>query len=133
MTRTRAFAVAVGAVVLGCHGGNSRPKELTIDELATMLHSDRVPKVYDANGDMTRDEYGVIPGAVLLSGSGSYPLDVLPSDKTMPIVFYCASTWCGAAESAARRAMAAGHQWVGVLPDGIKGWARAGMPVTRAH
>ena len=55
----------------------------------------------------------------------------LPSDKGRSLVFYCHSPFCSAAADAARRALAAGHAYVFVMPAGIKGWVEAGLPVVR--
>jgi hypothetical protein len=46
--------------------------------------------VYDANGDMTREKFGTIPGATLLASDDDYPLSVLPANKQAALVFYCA-------------------------------------------
>jgi hypothetical protein len=46
--------------------------------------------VYDANGDVTRERFGTIPGATLLGSDDNYPLSVLPSSKHATLVFYCA-------------------------------------------
>jgi hypothetical protein len=46
--------------------------------------------VYDANGDVTREKFGTIPGATLLASDDNYPLSVLPSNKRSTLVFYCA-------------------------------------------
>ena len=48
--------------------------------------------VYDANGAATRDRFGTIPGAALLSSDDDYPLSVLPPNKHATLVFYCANT-----------------------------------------
>jgi hypothetical protein len=47
--------------------------------------------IYDANGPETRDKFGVIPGAVLLTSDDAYDLSVLPPSKTAKLVFYCAN------------------------------------------
>ena len=134
--RARLLGTALAALsaAAACkHGDGPQPQEITVGELATLLKSDRRPHIYDANGKTTRAEYGVIPGAILLPSSDDYSLRLLPSDKAEKLVFYCASSWCGAAEHAAGRAMEAGYAWVAVLPDGIKGWVKAGMAVARAE
>jgi hypothetical protein len=46
--------------------------------------------VYDANIDLTRQRFGTIPGATLLSSDENYPLSVLPLNKHATLVFYCA-------------------------------------------
>ena len=49
--------------------------------------------VFDANGDGTREKYGVIPGARLLSSYNDYNVATeLPSAKKSKLVFYCANT-----------------------------------------
>ena len=47
---------------------------------------------YDANVAATRDRFGTIPGATLLSSDDNYPLSVLPPNKHATLVFYCANT-----------------------------------------
>jgi rhodanese-related sulfurtransferase len=125
------IAATLGTItVAGCDLGGPAPKKVTVLELAGLLEGQHPPRVFDANGNSTREEYGVIPGATLLSSSSSYALDLLPTDKATSLVFYCASSWCGAADGAAKRAMRAGYNAVSVLPDGIKGWTQAGLPTT---
>jgi len=121
--------VAGAAAALSCKG--HEPAVLTVGQLASLMNSGEPPMLFDANGDSTRKEYGVIPGAVLLPSSQSYALSLLPAVRTKPLVFYCASTWCGAAETAAARAARAGYSAVHVLPDGVKGWVEAGMPTEK--
>ena len=104
------------------------PRELTVDELGAMLDGDTPVAIFDANGRKVRAEYGIIPGAKLLDSAGSYDVDRLPDDRATPCVFYCSSTWCSAARTAALRAQSAGYADVAVLPVGIKGWKAAGRP-----
>jgi rhodanese-related sulfurtransferase len=96
---------------------------VTVDELDHMLATGNCQAV-DANGDPTRRQMGVIPGAVLLTDMDS--LDKLPADKATSLVFYCANPACGASEYAAAKAMTAGYTHVKVLPEGIAGWVKAG-------
>jgi len=107
---------------------SAQAAEISVDELASKLDS---VTVCDANGADTRSEYGVIPGAVLLSDYSSYDIGVLPKDKTGEVVFYCASEKCSAAPKAAGRAVSEGYTNVRVLRAGIKGWAEAGKPVDK--
>jgi|SRR6516162_8925065 hypothetical protein len=68
-------------------------KLIHVADLKALLakHSDRV-HVYDANVAATRDRFGTIPGATLLSSEDNYPLSVLPVNKRATLVFYCANT-----------------------------------------
>lgn len=126
-----ASVLAVTGLCTGCGDRAGKPASITVGQLASLLESGDPPKLYDANGDRTRREYGVIPGATLLGSSRDYPLALLPPSPATHLVFYCASSWCGAAEMAADRAMRHGYTRVSVLPEGIKGWTQAGLPVER--
>ena len=109
-------------------------KIIHVTDLASMM-SDKTPNlhVYDANSSETRDKYGVIPGAKLLSSDDDYNVGaVLPADKGDPLVFYCANTHCLASHEAARRAVNAGYTNVSVMADGIAGWKAAGQPTVKA-
>jgi len=55
----------------------------------------------------------------------------LPAAKDQKLIFYCANTHCGASHEAAERAKEAGFMNVAVLPEGIMGWQKAGMPVAK--
>lgn len=100
------------------------PAEIAVDELDKLIAAKAVA-VFDANGDSTREKYGKIPGAKLLSGS-DWSLDVLPEDKAEKLVFYCSNTMCSAGPNAAKKAMLAGYSDVNVLKVGIAGWKDAG-------
>ena len=48
-------------------------------------------QVFDANHPSTRDRFGIIPGAHLLSSDDNYDVaKELPADKSAKLVFYCA-------------------------------------------
>ncbi|HEX3477029.1 MAG TPA: rhodanese-like domain-containing protein [Kofleriaceae bacterium] len=100
---------------------------VSVDELDRLLASHQCIAV-DANGDSTRRQMGVIPGAVLLRDLDA--TDQLPPDKATGLVFYCANPACGASHEAAEKAIAAGYTHVRVLPDGIAGWVKAGKRTT---
>jgi rhodanese-related sulfurtransferase len=102
-------------------------KENSVDEVAKFL-KEKTATVVDANGAETRREYGVIPGAVLLSNHRDYAMSELPAAKSNKLVFYCGGTMCRASDKAASRALAAGYTDVSVLRDGIRGWKSAGQP-----
>ena len=140
------LAMGLGLSLLACDksassadGNNSEApraaiKTLGVAQLEQMLAQSEKPVVYDANSVETRAEYGVIPGAKLLSSSRDFNVDTeLPDNKQAPLVFYCGSTRCQAAEGAADKAVLAGYSDVGVMRDGIKGWAKAGKPTSRLN
>jgi rhodanese-related sulfurtransferase len=142
MSKNSLIAFACVAVLAGC---NSRPApsndkaevaasskatpERSVADVAAALKDQQVTAV-DANNIETRQKYGVVPGAVLLSDHRSYALSELPSDKAKPLVFYCGGTQCRASDAAASKAMSAGYANVSVMRDGIRGWADAGQPTT---
>lgn len=104
-------------------------REVSVSDVASMLDSGEAVAV-DANNSTTRQERGVLPGARLLTSSGSYdPAAELPSDKSTALVFYCANTQCRASDGAAERARDAGYSNVSVMRGGIAGWIEAGRAV----
>ena len=138
-----AVVVLGGCVMMGCKSsheeGPAAPaaavektkeaqiKVASVDEVATFV-KERTATVVDANGSETRQQYGVIPGAVLLTNHREFALSELPAAKSNKLVFYCGGTMCRASDKAASRAVAAGYTDVSVLRDGIKGWKAAGQP-----
>ena len=108
----------------------SKVKELTVEELAAARKADKAT-IYDANMPEFRAQNGVIPGAKLLSSMQYEPSKELPAAKDNKVVFYCASTHCGASHFAAARAVEAGYTDVAVLPAGLMGWKAAGQPVAQ--
>ncbi len=138
------IAFAVVGLALGCNSHPSEPKatekvpaveqhlaELSVPAVAAALKDKKVVAV-DANGAETRQKYGVVPGALLLSDHRSYALTELPSDKSSALVFYCGGTQCRASDAAATRAASAGYASVSVMRDGIRGWVDAGQPTSTA-
>jgi rhodanese-related sulfurtransferase len=134
MKRSPLLALAA-LLLLGCRADLGGLQVLDVEGLASWQAAGADFTLCDANNDDTRERYGVIPGAVLLSSYRDYdPAAELPADPAAPLVFYCHSERCGAAADAARRALAAGHRDVWVLAPGIVGWADSGRAVERpAH
>jgi rhodanese-related sulfurtransferase len=85
--------------------------------------------IFDANPHEMYVERHV-PGARWVAYDG-VTAKVLPADRSTPLVFYCANPACSASPRAARQAMALGWTNVFVMPEGIFGWVRAGLPVER--
>jgi len=102
-------------------------KDLDVAAVAALVSAHRAT-VFDVNGASTRAEYGVVPGAKLLSSSSQFDVSTeLPADKASTLVFYCANTDCGASHHAAERALTAGYSDVNVMGAGIAGWKEAGQ------
>jgi len=116
----------------GAPAEGSAVKVMKVKELSSLLTKKDAVTVCDANGEKTRNEYGVIPGAKLLSSYREFDIaKELPTDKNSKLVFYCSSTRCSAAPKAAERAVEAGYADVNVLKVGIKGWIEAGKKVAK--
>ncbi|HJL19664.1 MAG TPA: rhodanese-like domain-containing protein [Sandaracinaceae bacterium LLY-WYZ-13_1] len=135
MKRAHGWDFAMALAVSLATGCSEEPEaaavpELSVGEVAGLLEQDEAVAV-DANGASTRDEHGVIPGAVLLSSSGSYDPSELPSDPSTSLVFYCANTDCRASDGAAERAREHGYEDVKVMRAGIAGWVEAGHETAR--
>lgn len=116
----------------GCRADTRGLQTLTLGQFAALHESGADLRVFDANDADTRDEYGVIPGATLLTSYRDYDAATeLPADRAQQVVFYCYSSMCGAAAEAARKAVGEGWRNVWLMPDGLRGWKQAGLPVDR--
>jgi rhodanese-related sulfurtransferase len=104
--------------------------EVTVSDVQQFVKN-KSATVFDANDPDTRKEYGVVPGAVLLSGK-EYALSTLPASKADKLVFYCGGTQCRASDKAAMRAASAGYSDVSVMRAGIRGWKDAGQATSPA-
>ena len=62
---------------------------MTVDEVDAAIAKKEVTPV-DCNGDKTRKNKGVVPGAILASSADGFAESELPKDKTTKLVFYCA-------------------------------------------
>ncbi len=130
-----ATSLIVPSAALACEGDAHQakvaaPTRVTVGELAELQKSKKVTPI-DANNQGTREKYGIIPGAVLLTSSSAFEAKELPADKASKLVFYCANDRCTASEAAAKRAIENGYTNVAVLPDGIQGWKKAGQPLAK--
>lgn len=139
------FASAVCATLaVACHNSSSSSSseqasaaaeekkiaEVSVTEVERFV-KDKSATILDANDSDTRKEYGVVPGAVLLS-SKEYPLSALPASKADKLVFYCGGVQCRASDKAAARAASAGYSDVSVMRAGIRGWKDAGQSTSPA-
>src|SRR5689334_19115365 len=95
-------------------------KEVSVADVATFIKN-KTATVVDANGTDTRQEQGVVPGAILLTSFNEYALSELPAAKDTKLVFYCGGVKCRASDGAAKRASEAGYADVSVMREGIRG------------
>ncbi len=132
-----AASFVIPTAALACDGAENHasmePRKVTVTEVASWTKEKKKFTPVDANGKSTRDSQGVIPGAILLTSSGSYDVKELPTDKANKLVFYCANESCGASKQAAMKAVMAGYTDVAVLPEGISGWKKAGQATAKPN
>jgi rhodanese-related sulfurtransferase len=135
LTIVFAFAAHASAqnlrIIIDDPPGPKKFKVIRADELANLMTDPASHvKVYDANLSDTRQRFGVIDGAHLLSSYDNYNVaKELPADKNAKIVFYCFDKRCMASDAAADRAVAAGYKNVTGMGDGILGWRMMGEPI----
>jgi len=87
----RASATDIGKLLENKEGPDNF-QVIHVDDLAKLMGdpSSHV-QVYDANHPSTREKFGIIPGAHLLSSYDNYDVaKELPADKNTKLVFYCA-------------------------------------------
>lgn len=142
--RSILFCTAVSLLLVGCESSSpasttgdtssvaqdsqeqNEINVITVEDAATALQSGAV--AVDANSQRTREKYGTVPDAVILTSTSKYELTELPGDKSKDLIFYCSNTFCTASDNAAERASANGYEKVHVMRKGIKGWKEAGNP-----
>ena len=130
LRRTTLRFAAVLLAATACGADLSGLQILSVEELAARTASGAQLTLCDANNEDTRQRFGVIPGATLLTHYRDYDVaSELPADQGASLVFYCHSEMCGAAADAARTALAQGYRDVFVMAPGITGWTEAGQPV----
>ena len=97
---------------------------ITIDDLKTAMASTKVV-LLDANGTESW-QAGHIPGAIDFSANRDNLATILPQDKNVLVVAYCANPQCPAYRAAAAAAKKLGYTNIKHLAAGIMGWKSAG-------
>lgn len=82
--------------------------------------------LYDANPREIYDKHH-LPTAQWVPEQG-VTAELLPADKARELIFYCAETRCLSSHDAAEKALALGWTHVSIMPEGIFGWVKAGLP-----
>ena len=103
-------------------------RTLTPEQVHAQLSQGKI-QVFDANLIEDFNEHHV-PGARHVEYDRVQAAD-LPADKSAPIVFYCMNEQCGASPVSAKIARKLGWTNVYLMPAGIEGWIKAGLPVER--
>lgn len=110
------FAVAVQA---------AEYPTITISDLKAAMASSQTIVLLDANGTESWQR-GHIPGAIDFNANKDSLSSVLPKDKDVLVVAYCANPQCPAYRSAANAAKKLGYKNIKHLTAGIMGWRDAG-------
>jgi rhodanese-related sulfurtransferase len=97
---------------------------ITISDLKTAMASTKVV-LLDANGTESWQS-GHIPGAIDFSANKESLATLLPQDKDVLVVAYCANPQCPAYRQAAAAAKKLGYTNIKHLTAGIMGWKDAG-------
>ncbi len=111
------LAVAVGVYA-------SEFADISISDLKAEMASHKVV-LLDANGDESFKS-GHIPGAINFAEKQDKLAEVLPQDKDVLVVAYCANPQCPAYHEAAVAAKKLGYKNIKHLVAGIQGWKTAG-------
>jgi rhodanese-related sulfurtransferase len=98
--------------------------DITIGSLKAAMSSQKVV-LLDANGTESWQS-GHIPGAINFAVSQDHLASVLPQDKNVLVVAYCANPQCPAYHAAAVAAKKLGYKNIRHLVAGIQGWKSAG-------
>jgi len=114
-------------VVSGCSKGAATEEEVSVAQARAWLKAGEATPM-DVNTEEVREEYGLLPGAILLPSASAYEAAMLPEDKGRKLVFYCFNRLCTASHVAAKRARGFGHKNVHVMTEGIKVWRETQAP-----
>jgi hypothetical protein len=85
------ITVAIAALAgSSCAEKHLNVKEVSVSDAANAFNVGGTVFV-DANDDDFRKSNGTIPGSILLADSSYEPNEVLPANKSAPLVFYCSN------------------------------------------
>jgi rhodanese-related sulfurtransferase len=103
--------------------------DITIPALKTAISEKKVV-LLDANGTDSW-QAGHIPGAIDFNAKEDKLASVLPKDKNVLVVAYCANPSCPAYHAAAVAAKKLGYKNIKHLVAGIQGWKSAGEKIEK--
>jgi len=116
--------IFAAAFVLAANMYAAEYPTITISDLKTAMATTKVV-LLDANGTESWQS-GHIPGAVDFSANRDNLATILPTDKNVLVVAYCANPQCPAYRQAAEAAKKLGYTNIKHLTAGIMGWKDAG-------
>lgn len=118
------LALFAAAFVLAANIYAAEFPNITISDLKTAMATKQVV-LLDANGTESWQK-GHIPGAIDFSANQQNLASVMPKDKDVLVVAYCANPQCPAYRAAATEAKKLGYTNIKHLTAGIMGWRDAG-------
>lgn len=98
-------------------------------ELKTLLDSNSSLIVVDARNPEEYQEVHIKGAINIPEKQFAEQVDLLPTDKSAPIIFYCNGVKCGKSKKAAKKAMELGYNNVFVYGEGMPVWEETGMPI----
>ena len=104
--------------------------DISIPDLKTAMASKQKIVLLDANGTDSW-QAGHIPGAIDFNAKEDKLASVLPKDKNVLVVAYCANPSCPAYHAAAVAAKKLGYKNIKHLVAGIQGWKSAGEKIEK--
>ena len=98
--------------------------DVSITEVRALAESKKAV-IIDVNGTDSFKK-GRVPGALDYAAIKDKLAEVLPKDKSTPIVAYCGGPKCKAYQAAATAAEQLGYKNIKHMSAGISGWEKAG-------
>jgi rhodanese-related sulfurtransferase len=125
------LALMMGGAVMA--STKKDPKEITAEQLKSMMSAKKAPIVVDARGGKYFDGE-MIQGAVNLPAdkTDAQSLEKIAPSKNAKLVFYCQNTACPASAIAGKKAQEAGYHHVYRYEGGIEEWKAKGFPTTQS-
>lgn len=134
--RLSVSCLALIALTSGCQQNGEISDKTKVQRLRTAAElkgkMDATPVLVVHALDAEHYAKGHIPGARNIHYKTMAP-EMLPDDKSQPIVFYCAGGMCPVGRMAASKALKWGYTDVWEYHGGIEDWQRAGMPVEKGR
>lgn len=100
--------------------------DVSLKEMQTIVQSKRAT-IIDVNSDASFAKVH-IPGAIHYGSQKDQLAQLLPKDKSAPVIAYCGGKSCTAWQRAAKVACEMGYTNIKHFSEGIKGWKAASRP-----
>ena len=101
---------------------------IAIPHLKKLVDSNAPMVIVDSRPKKRKYDKGHIPGAISIPDSSfDKMVSMLPSDKNMPLYFYCGGYKCKLSPNSAAKALELGYKNVHIVPEGYPGWKKATM------